>query len=82
MDLPEKNRAKLYNQLLRTHLFGSATKGAFFGLHKGRQEILLFKEIAARTLDKDNFLPTIAEFAAQANLWGNAFRHEINNYSV
>lgn len=76
IDLPEENRVDLYVRLLRTHLFGAATEGAFFGLHRAHREILLFKRIDTHTLDKDNLLSILTQFAAQARFWSNAFEQE------
>lgn len=82
IDLPEENRVQLYTHLLRTHLFGAATEGAFFGIHRAHREILLFKRVATHTLDKDNLLSILAQFAAQAQLWSKTLARERADYSV
>lgn len=69
MTLSSSGNEDLYAQLLRTHLFGAATQGAFFGIHHERHEIMLFKKIPVTNLSEVDCLYAVQQFVQQVTFW-------------
>jgi hypothetical protein len=67
LDSHKDDKAQLYALLLRTNLFGAATDGATFGLHK--EQLYLFKKIHLSFLDELEFLDELQKFVILTQHW-------------